>query len=714
MYSKVPKLIRFILSLFLFEILLFTLFRVAFYIAFSKYDITHTFSDSLYSFWLGFRFDVQLIAISFLPILLFGGVKYIGIFKSTFAKYFWLTYIFIVNLGIILVYIVDFPYYDFFKKMVDSSIIRYFYDIEEAMAMLWEGYPLFSTSIAALFCLGILYFIIKIIFEKIEKTKEFPFSAKQKIGIYTLFFLLYVFSGYGKVELYPWRWSEAFYSSNNFLSYLASNPVTYFTNTLKNSEKKYDVNETKESYDVVADFLDVRQNDSQKLRLVREVTPNHVEEFRLKKPNIIFILGESTSYARSSVSGNPLDATPFIKYMSDNGLTYSRYYTPHSGTARSVWTAMTGLTDVERMKTSSRNPMTVEQNMILNSLKDYEKFYFIGGSLSWGNVRGVVSNVDGMHKYEEKDYKNSSHNDVWGISDIHLANEVNSVLKNQKKPFFAFVQLSGNHSPNTIPKDNYGFKKATDISEDDLMKYAFDGKIDEYNGQKFLDYSVQRLVHLAKKESYFENTVFIFVGDHGLPKRADHMPDAEQLFKTATVHTPLVIYAPKLLPHKTFDYPVSEVDIMATVAGLSGEKYINSTMGRDILDKDFDAKEHYSFYMTHENNPKINIIGKEYILRMRADGSDVKFLKYDFGSDVTQNSNKEEFENYFKKKMSNKEADAFLEEYFKNAMIDQSASNPILATHMQKLCKGIYELTKYTRYHNSTVGVKQYLKENTK
>ena len=58
----------------------------------------------------------------------------------------------------------------------------------------------------------------------------------------------------------------------------------------------------------------------------------------------------------------------------------------------------------------------------MNYLKDYEKFYFIGGSLSWGNIRGVIGNVDGIKTYEEQDYKNSPHNDVWGISDIHLAN----------------------------------------------------------------------------------------------------------------------------------------------------------------------------------------------------------------------------------------------------------------------------------------------------
>lgn len=364
--------------------------------------------------------------------------------------------------------------------------------------------------------------------------------------------------------------------------------------------------------------------------------------------------------------------------MSDNGITYSNYYTPHSGTARSVWASTTGLTDVERMKTSSRNPMTVQQNMILNSLKDYEKFYFIGGSLSWGNVRGVIKNIDGIHTYEEHQYKNSPHNDVWGISDAHLASEVNNVFKKQTKPFCAVVQLSGNHSPNTIPSENFGFKYTKNISKKDLLDYSFDGSIKQYNGQKFLDFSVKRLITLAKKEKYFNNTIFIFVGDHGLTRKAIHLRQSEQLFATQTIHTPLVIFAPKLIKHQTINYPVSEVDIMATIAGLSGEKYINSTMGRDILDKDFKNKEHYSFFMTHEQNPTINLLGKKYLFRIRANGNNPRLYSY-----YDKNS------------------------YSKNIINEKKD----IANKMRNLTLGIYEQTRYTRYHNSKKIVAKRIKE---
>jgi phosphoglycerol transferase MdoB-like AlkP superfamily enzyme len=321
------------------------------------------------------------------------------------------------------------------------------------------------------------------------------------------------------------------------------------------------------------------------------------------------------------------------------------------------------------MKTSSRNPMTVEQNMILNSLQDYEKFYFIGGSLSWGNVRGVIGNIDGIHTFEEQHYKNSPHNDVWRISDIHLVGEVNSVLKKQTKPFFAFIQLSGNHSPNTIPSENFGFKKSTNISKKDLLDYGFDGSLEQFNGQFFLDYSVERLITLAKKEKYFDNTIFIFVGDHGLSRKAIHVRQSEQQFATHTIHTPLVIYAPKLIKSKVINYPVGEVDIMATIAGLSGNTYINSTMGRDILDKNFKNKDHYMFFMTHEQNPTINLLGEKYLFRIRANGENARLYSY------------------------------YDEKTYSKNIINEHTD---IANKMKNLTLGIYEQTRYTRYHNST------------
>lgn len=680
MFNSYSKLIKFLLLSVFIEVLLFSVFRIGFVAYFYSDAKSFSLNQLLYSFWIGFRFDLQLAIIILLPILFFAGFKYLGIFKSSFGKRFWLIYLLLVNLIIISLYATNIFHYEFFKRLVDSGVVRYLYDIKDAFTMLSEGYPIYKMLAGFMLFAFLGYKFFSKIHASVDEKSEFFSNKKSKWLVYSLFTLVFVFAGYGKFEAYPWRWSEAFYSSDKFLSYVASNPVTYFQNTLKNKGEKYNTAYTKETYEVIADYLEIKQKNKEKLNFVRFIQPDHVPEYQFVKPNIVFILGESTSYARTSLSNNPLNPTPFLKKMSDSGLSYSRYYTPHAGTARGVWATLTGLADVEHMRTSSRNPMVVNQQLVLNALKDYKKFYFIGGSLSWGNVRGVVSNTEEITKFEEQDYTRSPHNDVWGISDVHLAGEVNEVLKKQNKPFFAYVQLAGNHSPNTIPEENFGFVKSQDLGEkinqEDLLKYSFDGKIDELDGQRFLDHSVKRLIELAQKEDYFDNTIFIFVGDHGLNRRGDHLHKAEQVFETATLHTPLIIYAPKLIKHKSFDYPVSAVDIPATIVGLTGTPYINSTTGRDILDKNFDAKQHYSFYIQHGNNPLLNIIGKDYLYRIRADGSEKQLYRY----------------------------------YFEQENQNLVESEPERANSMEALTRGIYESTRYISYKNSPQEVKTLIK----
>lgn len=672
MYQILPKLFKFLLSVVLLELLLLTLLRIGFFIAFKNYGDDFTTAQLIQSFFIGFRFDIQLIVLINLPILLFGGIKKISIYELNFSKYFWIVYILITNLIMATVYVINFAYFDFFKKNVDSSIIRYFYDIGEAFKMVEQEYPIFSTALGVIvFCFILIVVFLKL-YQNSLKTEEAQ-SKKKKIIASVIFVFIYIFAGYGKLELYPWRWSEAFFSSNNFLSYLASNPVTYFVNTLKNSDIKYDEKAVALYYDDIANLLDVEHKDPNTFSLVREINP---AKESLNRPNVIFILGESTAYCRTSMSDNPLNPTPFLNSLAKEGVTYERYFTPHSGTARSVFTAMTGLVDVERMKTSSRNPMVVEQNMLLNSLEEYEKFYFIGGSLSWGNVRGVISNVDGITTREESSY-DSPKNDVWGLSDADLLLEANKSLKELKKPFFAFIQLAGNHAPWTIPENSYGFEKAKNLSKDDLHKYSFDGKIEEYDGQKLMDHSVKIFIESARKEKYFDNTVFIFVGDHGLPKKSKHMHPSAEKFTLNSVHTPLIIYAPKLLEHRVVSYPVSEVDIMATVAGLSGLPYINSSFGRDILAEDFDEKDHYAFYIQHGSNPLLTLIGDKYVYTSRADGSDAKLYEY----------------------------------YYKDEAKNLVLENSEVATKMKNILLGLYESTRYTRFNNSTAKVNKLLKQ---
>jgi phosphoglycerol transferase MdoB-like AlkP superfamily enzyme len=283
--------------------------------------------------------------------------------------------------------------------------------------------------------------------------------------------------------------------------------------------------------------------------------------------------------------GNPLNTTPFFNGLCRQGIFFDHCFTPSYGTARGVWAVITGIPDVAAATTtSSRNPAAVDEHTIINDFTGYEKLYFLGGSTSWANIRGLLTNnIRGLHLYEQENYS-SPKVDVWGISDKNLFLEANKVLKQQHEPFFAIIQTADNHRPYTIPNEDRSAFHSRVVPEDSLRRYGFESN-EEMNAFRYTDFGYQTFIEAASKEKYFDNTVFLFVGDHGIPGDAgDLFPKAWTDQRLTAEHVPLLVYAPKLLGAKRLSGDCSQVDVLPTLAGLCHIPYDNTTLGRDLLD----------------------------------------------------------------------------------------------------------------------------------
>src|SRR6185437_15200942 len=206
------------------------------------------------------------------------------------------------------------------------------------------------------------------------------------------------------------------------------------------------------------------------------------------RPNVVVVICESFSAYKSSMWGNPLNTTPFFDSLCKSGLFFDHCFTPSYGTARGVWAVITGIPDVSAASTtSSRNPAAVDQHTIINDFSGYDRYYFLGGSTSWANIRGLLTNnIDGLHLYEQQDYS-APKVDVWGISDKNLFLEANKALRKEKKPFFAVIQTADNHRPYTIPEeDRQAFHPVTEPL-DTLRRYGFSSN-DEMNAFRYTDF----------------------------------------------------------------------------------------------------------------------------------------------------------------------------------------------------------------------------------
>lgn len=606
MSGRIRSLITFVAL----HLAMFTALRAIFYLAFMPENWGGKGTDLLYAWYLGFKFDLRLSLLLGLPLALLSLFPPLNPILHIAARRFWQVFYFIIGVLLCLFYLLDFGNYDYVSSRLNAEVLEHIAVPEIALQMVWESYPVVWAFIAVLGASLLYAFVVDRLIISRLKVGVLEIGRRSKLIAFAIVILLYAGGIYGKVSWYPLRWSDAFFSTDSFASMLSLNPVLFFFDTLPHRTRSVSPEAVRDNYDLLAKLLEVDNPDSETLSFKREVqaVKRHAEP-----PNIVLIHLESFAAFKTGIMGNQLNATPAFDAIARQGLLYANFHVPRPPTARSVYAALFGIPDIYPHRSVSRNPGIISQRTLLNFLTDYQKFYFLGGSASWGNIRGLLKhNIPGLQIYEEGDYK-ADRADVWGVSDLHLLEEANSVLSATSQPFFAFVQTAGNHRPYTIPDDNRGFELAS-LTEEQARQAGFES-VDSVNGLRFMDHAIDLFFRAAAKEPYFKNTIFCMYGDHGSPARSD-IP-YERLGLTST-NVPMVIYAPGLIHQsQTIDTIASSVDLLPTLLGLAGVSYVNHGMGRDLQRHRSDEIQ-FAFI---DNGRNSGILTNEFYLPVMQDGS---------------------------------------------------------------------------------------------
>ncbi|MEP6467489.1 MAG: LTA synthase family protein [Parafilimonas sp.] len=479
----------------------------------------------------------------------------------------------------VFLYAVDFEHYDYLHQRLSVSVWNYTSDAKTSMSMVWQTYPVVTLLVLILISVILLYGLIIRWYKKISSS-NYRGKGVSKFVTGLMLTLILGIGIFGRLNQYPLRWSDAFSFNDDFKANLSLNPVQSFLSTLQFINSTYDIKKVRGYYPLMAQYLNVENPDSATLNYKRSFNPPVVAG----TPNVVIVICESFSAYKSSMWGNPLNTTPYFNEMCSNGIFFDRCFTPAYGTARGVWAVVTGIPDVEYPNTASRNPAAVDEHTIINDYHNYNKLYFIGGSLSWANIRGLLTNnISGLKMYEQQDYKANTI-DVWGISDKQLFLAANDVLKQQEKPFIAVIQTADNHRPYTIPAEDKGSFKLEKYPADTLNKYGFQSN-DELNAFRFTDFSFKTFIEAAKKEKYFNNTIFVFVGDHGIKGEAGSMfPKAWDADGLTQQHVPLLFYSPALLQAQRIGRTCSQLDLLPSVTALAHIRYTNTTLGKNLFD----------------------------------------------------------------------------------------------------------------------------------
>ena len=601
--------------------LFFILFRIVFFYTFNDPVADVSASDLTRAFWMGVRFDLRLAILISLPLLVLTMIPVLNMGRShrtrTVGK--WIYGILII--GAVLFYTADFGHYAYLQQRVDITALILLENPTISAQMVWESYPVvWFLSILALLCFTWIKLHDGLVAATVAKTPKYRNTSHKVVSV-IVGGTIYLFSLWGTFAQYALFWSDAFFSRDPFVSALALNPVLYFYDTSNFSEADFDIEKVREYYPTISNWLGVAEPDQDNMNFTREIIPDKKIE---PPPNIVIIFMESVGLNRMRLMGNPFDTTPTLDQLAKNGLFFPNFYVPWVSTSRSVFTMVTGIPDVARTKTSSRNPLIRDQYSIISQFKDHDKYYMIGGSASWANIRSLITyNLKDMDLIELEDF-DRPRVDVWGISDLDLLREAHDLFskRDSEKPFFAVVQTAANHRPYSIPEDNAGFINK-DQDEQVLQKAGFNS-LDQYNAMRFLDHSIGRFMEMADTADYFKNTIFVLFGDHGnADPQAEHMPADDYALRLRSYNVPFIIYAPGLgMDHRRIETVCGLPDLMPTIAGLSRIDYTNKTLGRDVLKNE----NGMAFVVNKKISPSsYGVLDSDYYLRIFRNGSGMEF-----------------------------------------------------------------------------------------
>ena len=406
---RISKTLLWVINLLLIILVMFTIYRIVTFFAFRHkfYPNGIGFDEVIPAFLLGIRYDLRWISIVLMPIVLFSMWPRLSPFYSSRNKKFWSLYLAVLTLILFFFFAIGFGSLEYNQTPLDAAAINFFQDFNISFEMIRQTYPVFWML------LGLVAVVIffrwmyhRSHWQVINKTdgKGIPHRKKHfAIAAFILFLFIW-----GNLWWPPLSRGDSFRFRSEFKSYLSLNPLQSFFGTIKLRRPDVSKQKAKDAYPLVAEWM--AWPDKKEFNYRRVITPRSGS--LESRPNIILVQCESFSMYKSSMSGNPLDASPFFKSLCDSGIFFERCFTPHFATARGLFAILTGIPDAQQFKFSTRNPDAAKQHTIINNFEEYDKHYFLGGSPEFNNFEGMLKNINGLQMHVEGSFKSPKVNNL--------------------------------------------------------------------------------------------------------------------------------------------------------------------------------------------------------------------------------------------------------------------------------------------------------------
>lgn len=269
------------------------------------------------------------------------------------------------------------------------------------------------------------------------------------------------------------------------------------------------------------------------------------------RPNVVLVVLESWSADLVKSCGGYDSICPFFDSMADSGLLFSDCYASGSLSDQGMAAVFSGF-PAQPLTSVITQPEKYVHLPCINS--DFEKAgyhtsFMFGGQLSYGNIKAYMYH-NGFDKIiEGDDFDASIPQGRLGVADEYLFNRQLAELSKEQQPFFAAMFTLSTHGPFDFPMEeklHWGEKEKPFI-----------------NSVLYADNCIRNFINQAKKQSWYDNTLFVFVSDH-----SHNSPKNWAFNQSEYRRIPMLFYGNAIKPEyrgMKYEKIASQTDLAATL-----------------------------------------------------------------------------------------------------------------------------------------------------
>jgi phosphoglycerol transferase MdoB-like AlkP superfamily enzyme len=539
--------------LLIYWMIVFTQFRL-FFLVFNYQTIIYPdIGLAFKSLIAGLRLDLSMTAYLMMPSFLLWILQWF--IRRPFINHVNNIYIFTVLFLLSILMISTIKMHHEWGTLLNAGIFNYLKHPGEMIAFI-------STVELLLWILFIgLHFGLNVFIYK-KLVNRFPENFGKKIlngSILVLSLLLLPVMARGGFQLAPINESSAYFSEVSFFNHVAINPAWYFLHSLagqRSAENPYL-------------FMESEKAEMRNQNLFSKGDTAFYFILTTSRPNIVIIILESWTADIIQSLGGEANITPSFESLRKDGLLFTNIYGAGSRTEHGLISVLSGFPPPPHISIITMPSKTEKLNSLNEKLSadGYSSSFFYGGEIGFANMKSYLAGTHFKKIVDEASFEKNQLSPKWGAHDEYVFEKQVQYLNTEKEPFFSVILTLSSHEPFEVPMQTPF--KGNDES-DKFRKAAY-----------YSDHALGEYFKAAKKENWYDNTLFILVADHGhrLPRNTD-------LNRYESKRIPLLFYGNVLKENvrgTTIPKTGNQHDIAATLLNQLHKDFSGFPKSKDLL-----------------------------------------------------------------------------------------------------------------------------------